>query len=42
MKRMGKVVKGRPFKKEKRKEKRKVVPLCSKSLLLMKLEIKRS
>jgi len=38
MKRMGKVVKGRPFKKEKRK----VVPLCSKSLLLMKLEIKRS
>jgi hypothetical protein len=32
MKRMGKVVKGRPFKKKKKekKEKRKVVPLCSK------------
>ena len=43
MNRMGKVVKGRPFlKKEEKEKKRKDVPLCSKSFMLMELEIKRS
>jgi hypothetical protein len=41
MKRMGKVAKGRPFLKKKEK-KRKDVPLCSKSFMLMELEIERS
>jgi hypothetical protein len=42
MKRMDKVAKGRPLKKRKRKGEKKVVPLCSKSFMLMELEIKRS
>jgi len=44
MKRIGKVAKRRPFlKKRKREEKkRKDAPLCSKSFMLMELEIKRS
>jgi hypothetical protein len=44
MKRMGKVAKDRPFEKNKKEKekKRKVVPLCSKSFMLMELEIKRS
>jgi hypothetical protein len=44
MKRMGKVAKDRPFEKKKKEKekKRKVVPLCSKSFMLMELEIKRS
>jgi hypothetical protein len=33
---IGKVAKGKPFKKNK------IVPLCSKSFMLMELEIKRS
>jgi hypothetical protein len=41
MKRMGKDAKGRPFKKKK-KRKREVVPLCSKSCMLTELEIKRN
>jgi hypothetical protein len=36
MKKIGKVAKGKPFKKNK------IVPLCSKSFMLMELEIKRS
>jgi hypothetical protein len=42
MRRMGKVAKGRPFKKKEKKKKRKVVPLCSERSILMELEIKRS
>jgi hypothetical protein len=36
MKKIGKVAKGRPFGKKKK------FPLCSKSFMLMELEIKRS